>query len=52
MSGSMKEVRDAIVSGRAKSEDYANMPLPESMMAMTTHKDEITMFDLMSGHFS
>jgi crotonyl-CoA reductase len=45
MPGSMKEVRDAIMSGQAKSADYANMSLPESMLAVTTHKDEIRMFD-------
>ena len=45
MPSSMKDVRDAIVSGQAKSADYANMPLPESMLAVTTHKDEISMFE-------
>jgi crotonyl-CoA reductase len=49
MPGSIKEVRDAIVSGQAKSADYANMPLPESMLAVTTHKDEIHMFDEMAS---
>lgn len=45
MSDAMKNILAAIVSGQAKSEDYAHLPLPESMRAVTTHKDEVRMFD-------
>jgi crotonyl-CoA reductase len=45
MSSAMETVRDAILSGQASSEEYAKLPLPESMQAITTHKDEIDMFE-------
>jgi crotonyl-CoA reductase len=45
MSSAMETVRDAIVSGTASPDDYSGLPLPESMMAVTTHKDEVEMFE-------
>ena len=33
MPGSMKDVRDAILSGQAAAKDYGALPLPESMAA-------------------
>ena len=45
MSSEMHAVRDAILSGKAKSEDYAGLPLPQAMLAITTHDDEVRMFE-------
>jgi alkyldihydroxyacetonephosphate synthase len=45
MADAMKNVLDAILSEQAKPADYANLPLPFSMRAITTRKDEIRMFD-------
>lgn len=41
----MQHIVDAIQSGDASSEDFANLDLPESYQAITLHKDEETMFD-------
>ena len=38
MAGAMKDMREAILSGRASEADYSALPLPESMRAVTTHK--------------
>ena len=45
MSSEMNIVRDAILSGKTTAQDYAGLPLPQSMRAVTTHKDEMRMFD-------
>ena len=45
MSTAMNAVRDAILSGEASSDDFANLHVPESMTAITTHKDEVAMFE-------
>ena len=49
MSGDMKLIREAIVSGQAQPGDYASLPLPDAMRAVTTHKDEIEMFEGMES---
>lgn len=41
----MRNILEAILSGQARSDDYANLPLPESMCAVTTHKDESRMLE-------
>ena len=41
----MDQIRDAIQAGDTPAEDFANMPLPESMKAITIHKDEETIFE-------
>jgi len=45
----MNSVRDAIMSG-ASPKDYAGLPIPESMLAVTTHRDEVAMFDGLESH--
>jgi crotonyl-CoA reductase len=45
MSNAMHSVRDAILSGSAGPEDIPALPLPESMRAITTHKDEVELFE-------
>lgn len=45
MSSEMNVIRDAILSGKATAKDYTGLPLPQSMLAVTTHKDEVRMFD-------
>ena len=45
MSSEMSNVRDAILSEKATAKDYAGLPVPQSMLAITTHKDEVRMFD-------
>jgi crotonyl-CoA reductase len=45
MAGAMKDVREVILSGRASGADYSSLPLPESMTAVTTHKDEEGLFE-------
>jgi crotonyl-CoA reductase len=45
MAGDMKAVLDAVLSGEATPEDYEALPIPESMRAITTHKDEVAMFE-------
>ena len=46
----MNTLRDAILSGKAGPEDYVGLPLPESMLAITTHRDEVTMFEGLESH--
>lgn len=41
----MKQIVEAILSGEADSEDFANMALPESFRAAHVLKDEAAMFD-------
>ena len=41
----MQEIRDAIMAGDTSGEDFATMTIPESMRAVTLHKDEETMFE-------
>ena len=41
----MQEIRDAIQAGDTSKEDFANLELPESMRAITLHKDEETIFE-------
>ena len=50
MSDAMNTLRDAILSGKAGPEDYVGLPLPESMLAITTHRDEVTMFEGLESH--
>jgi len=50
MSSEMNVIRDAIVSGLAKPEDYTGLPLPQSMLAVTTHEDEVKMFEGLESH--
>jgi crotonyl-CoA reductase len=50
MTGSMKDIRDAILTGEATSKDYAALPVPESMAAVTTHKDEGSLFEGLESH--
>jgi crotonyl-CoA reductase len=45
MADAMKEMREAILSGEANEADYSGLPLPESMRAITTHKDDEGMFE-------
>ena len=45
MTREMKNIREAIMDGQAKTEDFEGLPLPEWMLAVTTHKDEVTMFE-------
>lgn len=45
MPNDMNAVRDAILSGKAGAQDYAALPLPKTMRAVTTHKNEVTLFD-------
>ena len=45
MAGAMKDVREVILSGKASGADYSALPLPESMRAVTTHKDEEGLFE-------
>jgi crotonyl-CoA reductase len=42
---SINEIRAAVLSGTATSEDYARLPLPESYRAVTVHADETGMFE-------
>jgi len=42
---SINEIRAAVLSGTASSEDYAALPLPESYRAVTVHADEVGMFE-------
>jgi len=42
---SMNEIRAAVLSGTASSEDYAHLPLPDSYRAVTVHADEVGMFE-------
>lgn len=42
---STNEIRDAVLSGTATSEDYAHLPLPDSYRAVTVHADETGMFE-------
>jgi len=41
----MQQILDAILAGDTSSEDFANIPLPESYRAVTIHKDEVNMFE-------
>jgi crotonyl-CoA reductase len=45
MAGAMKDVREVILSGSASGADYSALPLPESMRAVTTHRDDEKMFE-------
>ena len=45
MADAMKEMREAILSGEANEADYSGLPLPESMRAITTHKDDEGLFE-------
>ena len=40
----MQHILDAILSGEATSEDFANLEMPQSYQAVTVHKDETDMF--------
>jgi crotonyl-CoA reductase len=42
---SINEIRAAVLSGTARSEDYASLPLPDSYRAVTVHADEVGMFE-------
>ncbi|MBR7830490.1 crotonyl-CoA carboxylase/reductase [Actinospica sp. MGRD01-02] len=42
---SINEIRAAVLSGTATSQDYANLPLPDSYRAVTVHADEVGMFE-------
>jgi len=50
VSDAMNTLRDAILSGKAGPEDYVGLPLPESMLAIATHRDEVTMFEGLESH--
>lgn len=41
----MQQIRDAIMAGDTATEDFATIEIPESMRAITLHKDEQTMFE-------
>ncbi|MDP3889734.1 alcohol dehydrogenase catalytic domain-containing protein, partial [Nocardioides sp.] len=41
----MQNILDAIQSGDAGQDDFANLALPESYRAVTVHKDEVDMFE-------
>ncbi len=41
----MQHIREAIMDGHAKTDDFEGLPLPEWMLAVTTHKDEAAMFE-------
>ena len=41
----MKQVLQAILSGSASPDDYANLALPDGYRGVTVHKDEVHMFD-------
>ena len=41
----MHQILDAIESGEATAEDFANLPLPESYRAAFVRKDEVGMFE-------
>lgn len=45
----MKNVLAAVQSGEATSDDYENLKVPESMWAITTHKDDEAMFEGMAS---
>ena len=45
MSSEMSAICDAILSGQASPEDYTGLPVPQSMLAVTTHEDEVEMFE-------
>ena len=45
MTREMKNIREAIMEGQTKTADFEGLPLPEWMLAVTTHKDEVTMFE-------
>ncbi|HEY5033275.1 MAG TPA: crotonyl-CoA carboxylase/reductase, partial [Actinomycetes bacterium] len=40
----MKDIRDAILAGDTTSEEYAALPIPETYLGVTVHKDEDQMF--------
>jgi crotonyl-CoA reductase len=42
---SIEEIRAAVLSGTASSEDFAHLPLPDSYRAVTVHADEVGMFE-------
>jgi crotonyl-CoA reductase len=42
---SINEIRGAVLSGTATSQDYASLPLPDSYRAVTVHADEVGMFE-------
>jgi crotonyl-CoA reductase len=42
---SIEEIRAAVLSGTASSEDFAQLPLPDSYRAVTVHADEVGMFE-------
>jgi crotonyl-CoA reductase len=42
---SIEEIRAAVLSGTATSEDFAHLPLPDSYRAVTVHADEVGMFE-------
>jgi crotonyl-CoA reductase len=41
----VQHILDAIVSGEASSEDFANLEIPDHFRAATVHKDEVDMFE-------
>jgi crotonyl-CoA reductase len=42
---STNDIRAAVLSGTATSQDYAHLPLPDSYRAVTVHADETDMFE-------
>ena len=42
----MKQVLQAILSGSASPDDYANLALPDGYRGVTVHKDEVHMFEV------
>ena len=44
MTREMQNIRAAIMDGQTKTEDFEGLPLPEWMLAVTTHKDDVNMF--------
>ena len=45
MTNPMRNIQQAITSGQVGPEDYAALPLPDFMRAVTTHRNEIDMFE-------
>ncbi len=46
----MQEIRDAIQAGDTSAEDFANIPIPDSMRAVTLHKEDEKMFEGMPSN--
>jgi crotonyl-CoA reductase len=41
----VQQILDAITSGDATADDFAQLPLPQSYRAVTVHRDEVDMFE-------